>query len=122
MNLEIILTILSYLVLALAIILTLFIYISFLFSDRIIKWRVSKIKEERREVIKIALQDLSLFSQLSVGIGIALLLYSLSSEGVQVMTWGLMGIVAITTGIFLIFWRYLPLRDKIYNDYNKKKK
>ena len=119
-SLTIVLNITSYIVIILAIILTLFIYISFLFSDKIVRWRANKIKEKRKEVIKIMLQDISLFIQITFGVGAAVLLFSLSREGVQILTFGLMGLVCLTTGIFLLFWRYLPLRNKMYGYYLKK--
>jgi hypothetical protein len=110
----------SYILVIITILLAIFIYATFIFSDKIVKWKTSKIKETRREVIKIILQDLSLFIQVCIGIGISLLLFSLSKTGVQVMLWGFLGIVMMTAGIFLIFWRYIPLRNKMYETYNKK--
>lgn len=114
-----IITILSYIIVILAIILTAFIYISFLCSDIIVKKLADRIKEKRKEFIKIALQDISLFIQVTIGIGISLLLFSLSRTGVEVMAWGFLSLICITTAVFLIFWRYLPLRNKMYKYYKK---
>lgn len=118
---NLIITIFSYVLVVLAIIFTLFVYISFLWSHKIIEWRMKKIKEKRKEVIKIVLQDLSLFIQISIGIGIALMLFSLSRHGAEVLAWFLFGLIGITTGIFLLFWRYLPFRTKLYALYGIKK-
>jgi len=114
-----IITILSYIFVITAGVLVLFIYISLMFSEKITKWRADKIKEKRKEVIKIMLQDLSLFIQVAIGLGIALVLFSLSLKGLLVMIWGFLGLILIVSAVFLLYWRYLPLRNKMYEYYNK---
>jgi hypothetical protein len=116
-----IIKILSYLVVILAIALIIFLYVSLIWYDRITKNLTKKIKENKKEVIKIILQDLSLAIQLSVGFGTALILFALSLTGIESRSFLLFGLIAITTGIFLLVWRYVPLRSKIYSYYNQTK-
>ncbi len=116
-----IITILAYIIVIFAFVLWFFVYISILFSDKITKWLASKIKEKRKGVINLGLQDLSLLIQLAVGIGIAVLLFALSKTGVQAASFMLMGLIGIATGIFLLFWRYLPLRTKMNSLYATRK-
>ena len=101
----------------LIIILTIFIAFSVLWSNVIIKRRIKRIKEKRKEILKIALQDVSLYVQLAITFGVALLLYSLSLKDITMLSWGLFGMVGIATGIFLLFWRYLPLKNKLMEQY-----
>jgi hypothetical protein len=117
-----VITISSYIVTIFAIILVLFVYGSLLWSKFIIQKIANTIKEKRREVIKLRLQDFSLYIQLSAGIGISFMLYALSLEGNNIAGFFLLGLIGITTSIFLLIWRYEPLRDKLYEGYNTKTK
>jgi hypothetical protein len=121
--LSLIITILSYLLVIFGIILIIFIYFSIFWSDIIVRKLSRKINVNgKKELVKLELQDISLFIQISISIGVALLLFSLSRVGVQIMVWMLFALISITTGIFLIFWRYLPLKVKMYEHYNSNKK
>jgi len=115
-------TILSYIVTIIAIIMALLIFISVCFSDIIVKKMATKIKEKRREVIKIQLQDFSLYIQLFVSVGISFMLFSLSQKGVYVIGGFLIGLSFILMGFLFLFWKYMPLRNKMYQYYNSKKK
>ena len=119
MNFTEILNLLFVISFILIILLTIFIVFSVLWSNIIIKHRTKKIKERRKEVLKIALGDVSLYIQLCVGLGIALLLYSLSLEDIRRITWGLFGLISSATGIFLLFWRYIPMKNKLMEQYKK---
>lgn len=111
----------SYILVGIIALLVIFIYVAVIFSDKIVKWRASKINEKRKEIIKILLQDWSFFIQIFIGLGASLILFSLSRTGVEIMTWVLFGLILIAAGFFLLFWRYLPLRNKILADYDKVK-
>lgn len=119
MNLINVLNFLFVVAFILIIILTIFIVFSVLWSNIIIKHRTKKITEKRKEILKIALDDVALYIQLSVALGVALLLYSLSLEDLRRISWGLFGLVCSATGIFLLFWRYVPLKNKLIEQYKK---
>ena len=117
-----IMTILSYVLVIIGICLVLIIYISLFWSKFIIKKISDKIREKRKEVLKIQLQDQSLFIQLSAGIGISFILFSLSLKGAMALSFFLIGLSATTISVILLFWKYLPLRNKMYKYYTSKKR
>jgi len=119
MNLAETLNLLFVIAFILIIVLTIFIVFSVTWSDLIIKHRTKRITEKRKEVLKIASNDVSFYIQLSIALGVALLLYSLSLEDIRRISWGLFGLISLATGIFLLFWRYVPLKNKLIEQYKK---
>lgn len=101
----------------LIVILTFFIVFSSIWSRAIIKWRTKKIIEKRKEILKIRINDISLYVQVSLGLGIAFLLYSLSLEGIKKIGWGLFGLILEAIGTFLLFWVYSPFQNKLREQY-----
>lgn len=104
----------------LIIILTGFIVISAFLSKKIVKHQMEKIGEKRKEVMKIALQDLSLYIQILISLGVAFLLYSLSLKDIIKLSWGLIGLAFLSVGMYLLYWRYTPLKNNLFNLYSKK--
>jgi len=97
------------------------IFVTTLLGHKIIKYRVKKIKENRKEYLKIILQDRSLFIQVLFGFGIALLLFSMSLQNLKSLGFGLMGLILIFVAFFILYWSYLPVRFKLVDRYIKEK-
>jgi len=117
MNIGSLLTILSIVAFILIIIFTILIFITVVLSKKIINFRLQMIKEKRKNILNNALQDLSLYIQLCIPLGITFILYSLSLTDVAKLGWGLMGLVMIIVGLFLLFWRYEPIKIKLREQY-----
>lgn len=100
-------------------VLFIFVVISILRSKIIIQKEKEKKKECRKAILQIELIDKAIWIQIEFPLGIAFLLYSLSLESLFKLVWGVFGLTSIAVGFYVLFYQYLPIKQKLREQYKK---